>query len=103
MAESVLLPEAHRCLLRGAICARSWSSKLEQTAVFSQNFRFFTYGNFPLEEHLKQIHEEALSKFQKIEPNTAVPPQQRWEKPVSARPEGCSEVLACLSHMGRGH
>ncbi|XP_063159491.1 presequence protease, mitochondrial isoform X1 [Candoia aspera] len=45
------------------------------------NARFFTYGNFPLEQHLKQIHEEALSKFQKIEPNTAVPPQQIWDKP----------------------
>lgn len=39
-----------------------------------------------MEEHLRQIHEEALSKFQRIEPNTAVPPQQRWETPVSARP-----------------
>uniref|UniRef100_A0ACB8FVW7 Presequence protease, mitochondrial n=1 Tax=Sphaerodactylus townsendi TaxID=933632 RepID=A0ACB8FVW7_9SAUR len=45
------------------------------------NARFFTYGNFPLEQHLKQIHEEALSKFQKIEPNTEVPPQQFWNKP----------------------
>ncbi|KAL8205112.1 UNVERIFIED_CONTAM: Presequence protease, mitochondrial, partial [Gekko kuhli] len=45
------------------------------------NARFFTYGNFPLEQHLKQIHEEALIKFQKIEPNTGVPPQQLWDKP----------------------
>uniref|UniRef100_A0ACB8FWI0 Presequence protease, mitochondrial n=1 Tax=Sphaerodactylus townsendi TaxID=933632 RepID=A0ACB8FWI0_9SAUR len=45
------------------------------------NARFFTYGNFPLEQHLKQIHEEALSKFQKIEPNTEVPSQQFWNKP----------------------
>ncbi|XP_060104091.1 presequence protease, mitochondrial [Heteronotia binoei] len=45
------------------------------------NARFFTYGNFPLEQHLKQIHEEALIKFQKIEPNTGVPPQPLWDKP----------------------
>ncbi|XP_054847868.1 presequence protease, mitochondrial isoform X2 [Eublepharis macularius] len=45
------------------------------------NARFFTYGNFPLEQHLKQIQEEALSKFQKIEPETSVPPQQPWNKP----------------------
>nr|XP_056713996.1 presequence protease, mitochondrial [Euleptes europaea] len=45
------------------------------------NARFFTYGNFPLEQHLKQIHDEALSKFQKIKPNTGVPPQQLWNKP----------------------
>lgn len=47
-----------------------------------------------MEEHLRQIHEEALSKFQRIEPNTAVPPQQRWETPVSARPEGRAEAPA---------
>ncbi|KAI5262151.1 Presequence Protease [Manis pentadactyla] len=45
------------------------------------NARFFTYGNFPLEQHLKQIHEEALSKFQKIEPSTTVPSQKPWDKP----------------------
>ncbi|XP_038611635.1 presequence protease, mitochondrial [Tachyglossus aculeatus] len=45
------------------------------------NARFFTYGNLQLEQHLKQIHEEALSKFQRIEPNTAVPVQKLWDKP----------------------
>uniref|UniRef100_A0A6I8NDF6 Presequence protease, mitochondrial n=1 Tax=Ornithorhynchus anatinus TaxID=9258 RepID=A0A6I8NDF6_ORNAN len=45
------------------------------------NARFFTYGNLRLEQHLKQIHEEALSKFQRIEPNTAVPVQKLWDKP----------------------
>ncbi|KAH0627570.1 hypothetical protein JD844_003451 [Phrynosoma platyrhinos] len=61
----------------------SWEQLKEfhATHYHPSNARFFTYGNFPLEHHLKQIHEEALSKFQKIEPNTAVPPQQLWEKP----------------------
>ncbi|XP_050793328.1 presequence protease, mitochondrial-like [Gopherus flavomarginatus] len=45
------------------------------------DFWFFTYGNFPLEQHLKQIHEEALTKFHRIEPNTAIPVQQLWDKP----------------------
>ncbi|NIG59563.1 presequence protease, mitochondrial [Pontoporia blainvillei] len=45
------------------------------------DFWFFTYGNFPLEQHLKQIHEEALSKFQRIKPHTAVPAQKPWDKP----------------------
>ncbi|XP_023392743.1 presequence protease, mitochondrial [Pteropus vampyrus] len=61
------------------------------------NARFFTYGNFPLEEHLKQIHEEALSKFQKIEPNTAVPPQQRWEKPRECQISCAPDALAAGS------
>uniref|UniRef100_A0A8D0GC63 Presequence protease, mitochondrial n=1 Tax=Sphenodon punctatus TaxID=8508 RepID=A0A8D0GC63_SPHPU len=51
------------------------------THYHPSNARFFTYGNFPLEQHLKQIHEEALRKFQRIEPNTAVPTQQLWDKP----------------------
>ncbi|XP_054447557.1 presequence protease, mitochondrial isoform X2 [Pteronotus mesoamericanus] len=51
------------------------------THYHPSNARFFTYGNFPLEQHLKQIHEEALSKFQKIEPSTAVPAQKPWDKP----------------------
>ena len=51
--------------------------------MFPGLHRFFTYGNFPLEGHLKQIPEEALSKFQKMEQSTAVPAQQHWDKPVS--------------------
>ncbi|XP_002750056.1 presequence protease, mitochondrial [Callithrix jacchus] len=51
------------------------------THYHPSNARFFTYGNFPLEQHLKQIQEEALSKFQKIEPSTAVPAQTPWDKP----------------------
>ncbi|XP_023609357.1 presequence protease, mitochondrial [Myotis lucifugus] len=51
------------------------------THYHPSNARFFTYGNFPLEQHLEQIHEEALSKFQKIEPRTTVPPQKPWDKP----------------------
>ncbi|KAK1345642.1 hypothetical protein QTO34_008105 [Cnephaeus nilssonii] len=51
------------------------------THYHPSNARFFTYGNFPLEQHLEQIHEEALSKFQKIEPRTTVPAQKPWDKP----------------------
>ncbi|XP_060048368.1 presequence protease, mitochondrial [Erinaceus europaeus] len=51
------------------------------THYHPSNARFFTYGNFPLEQHLKQIQEEALSKFEKIEPRTIVPAQKPWDKP----------------------
>nr|XP_023660537.1 presequence protease, mitochondrial-like [Paramormyrops kingsleyae] len=51
------------------------------THYHPSNARFFTYGDLPLEQHLQQIHEEALSQFQRIKPNTAVPPQPRWEQP----------------------
>uniref|UniRef100_A0A3B3SH51 Presequence protease, mitochondrial n=1 Tax=Paramormyrops kingsleyae TaxID=1676925 RepID=A0A3B3SH51_9TELE len=45
------------------------------------NARFFTYGDLPLEQHLKQIEEQALSRFDRIDPDTAVPPQPRWQCP----------------------
>ncbi|XP_075406246.1 presequence protease, mitochondrial [Tenrec ecaudatus] len=51
------------------------------THYHPSNARIFTYGNFQLENHLKQIDEEALSKFQKIEPSTTVPAQTPWDKP----------------------
>ncbi|XP_013406216.1 presequence protease, mitochondrial [Lingula anatina] len=44
------------------------------------NSRFFTYGDFPLEMHLKLIAEE-LKDFKKINPNTEVPLEQQWETP----------------------
>uniref|UniRef100_A0A670JAN9 Presequence protease, mitochondrial n=1 Tax=Podarcis muralis TaxID=64176 RepID=A0A670JAN9_PODMU len=61
----------------------SWEQlkQFHATHYHPSNARFFTYGNFPLEQHLEQIHKDALSKFQKIEPNTAVPTQQLWDKP----------------------
>ncbi|XP_063778219.1 presequence protease, mitochondrial [Pseudophryne corroboree] len=51
------------------------------THYHPSNARFFTYGNLPLELHLKQIHEDALSKFDCTNPQTAVPAQQHWETP----------------------
>ncbi|KAM9307679.1 presequence protease, mitochondrial [Gastrophryne carolinensis] len=51
------------------------------THYHPSNARFFTYGNFPLEQHLKQIHEDALIKFGRIDPHTAVPPQKHWDEP----------------------
>ncbi|KAK2896068.1 presequence protease, mitochondrial [Channa argus] len=51
------------------------------THYHPSNARFFTYGDLPLEQHLKQIEEEALSKFERIDPNTAVPSQPHWAGP----------------------
>uniref|UniRef100_A0A8C5MQR3 Presequence protease, mitochondrial n=1 Tax=Leptobrachium leishanense TaxID=445787 RepID=A0A8C5MQR3_9ANUR len=51
------------------------------TYYHPSNAKFFTYGDFPLETHLKQIHEDALSKFGRIEASTAVPAQKHWQAP----------------------
>lgn len=58
----------------------TWSQlkQFHATHYHPSNARFFTYGNLPLEQHLKQIHEDALSKFGHIDPHTEVPLQQRW-------------------------
>ncbi|KAM3928572.1 presequence protease, mitochondrial isoform 1-T2 [Leptodactylus fuscus] len=58
----------------------TWSQlkHFHATHYHPSNARFFTYGNFPLEQHLKQIHEDALSKFERIDAHTGVPQQQRW-------------------------
>ncbi|XP_051872579.1 presequence protease, mitochondrial [Pristis pectinata] len=51
------------------------------THYHPSNARFFTYGDLSLEQHLKQIQEEALCRFQRIEPGTSVPKQPRWSEP----------------------
>lgn len=57
-------------------------SKQYSLPVLHYYCRFFTYGDLPLEQHLQQIEEEALSKFERTEPDTAVPTQKFWDKPV---------------------
>ncbi|KAH8033592.1 hypothetical protein HPB51_014498 [Rhipicephalus microplus] len=42
---------------------------------------FLTYGNFPLEKTLSLIDELALSKFEKIDGSSVVPPEPRWKEP----------------------
>uniref|UniRef100_A0A224Z558 Presequence protease, mitochondrial n=1 Tax=Rhipicephalus zambeziensis TaxID=60191 RepID=A0A224Z558_9ACAR len=45
------------------------------------NARFLTYGDFPLEKTLSLIDELALSKFEKIDGSSVVPPEPRWKEP----------------------
>ncbi|KAB0403135.1 hypothetical protein E2I00_018027, partial [Balaenoptera physalus] len=85
--QSRLLPDHTYSVVSGGdpLCIPdlTWEQlrQFHATHYHPSNARFFTYGNFPLEQHLKQIHEEALSKFQRIKPRTAVPAQKRWDKP----------------------
>jgi presequence protease len=48
------------------------------------NARFYTYGSFPLEDHLRVIHDKALTDFEKINPDTDVPAQPRWDREQEA-------------------
>ena len=44
------------------------------------NAFFYTYGNLPLEQHLEFIEKKVLSRFERIEPDTHVPSQPRWDR-----------------------
>ncbi len=46
------------------------------------NAFFYTYGSLPLQDHLRLIEEKILSRFDSIDPQTDVPSQPRWKKPV---------------------
>ena len=45
------------------------------------NAFFYTYGNLPLSDHLKFIHDKILIHFKPIDPKTDVPPHPRWPSP----------------------
>ena len=49
------------------------------------NAFFYTYGNLPLETHLKFIEDRVLSHFNAIDPKTDVPSQTRWQDPKQVR------------------
>lgn len=48
------------------------------------NTFFYTYGDIALKEHLAFIEEKILKRFNKIDPQTHVPSQPRWDKPRTA-------------------
>ncbi|TMS09413.1 Presequence protease, mitochondrial [Larimichthys crocea] len=72
------------------------------------DFWFFTYGDLPLEQHLKQIEEEALSRFDRIDPNTEVPSQSHWSSPRedhvtcspdALAPDPAKQNTLCVSYL----
>ena len=61
------------------------------------NAWFFTYGNLPLEGHLKAIEEQALCHFGPLQVNSAIPDEVRFQKPrkvVETFPVDAGESLA---------
>ncbi len=48
------------------------------------NAFFYTYGNLPLTDHLNFISDKILKHFERIDPQTEVPAQPRWNKPQEA-------------------
>ncbi len=58
--------------------------RFHQQHYHPSNSFFYTYGNLPLEEHLRIIHDKVLKHHDRIDPNTTVLPQPRWKGPRRA-------------------
>jgi Zn-dependent M16 (insulinase) family peptidase len=55
-----------------------------RTHYHPSNAFFYTYGNIPLEESLAFIEKRVLRSFERIDPNTEVHPEIRWDSPRKA-------------------
>jgi hypothetical protein len=58
-------------------------------------YRFFTYGNFSLCGHLKQLNQDYLQYYVKSAVNTEIPYEPRWLEPVST----VLSTLDCFSFV----
>uniref|UniRef100_A0AAQ4PYB9 Presequence protease, mitochondrial n=1 Tax=Gasterosteus aculeatus aculeatus TaxID=481459 RepID=A0AAQ4PYB9_GASAC len=98
--QNKLYPEHTYSVVAGgeplAIPDLTWEQLKEfhATHYHPSNARFFTYGDLPLEQHLEQIQEEALSKFDRVTANTEVPPQSLWSSPREAHVTCSPDALA---------
>ncbi|XP_013777070.1 presequence protease, mitochondrial-like [Limulus polyphemus] len=78
------------------------------THYHPSNARFFTYGDFPLENHLGFINDYVLSKFEKQFPQNQVLKEKQWLKPrtfkIKCQPDPLSsnpdkQTTVCKSYM----
>ncbi len=63
----------HECLKR-----------FHQRHYHPSNSFFYTYGDLPLVEHIRIIHDKVLQHHERIDPDTEVIPQPRWTGPKRA-------------------
>ncbi|KAJ8272468.1 hypothetical protein GJAV_G00089420 [Gymnothorax javanicus] len=112
--QNKLLPDHTYSVVSGgeplAIPDLTWDQlkAFHATHYHPSNARFFTYGDLPLEQHLKQIQDQALCKFERIDPNTAVPSQRPWSKPRedhvtcgpdALAPDPSKQNTLCVSYL----
>ena len=58
--------------------------RFHATHYHPSNAYFYTYGDQPLEETLGVIERNVLSRFQRIDVDTAIPDVKRFTKPIAA-------------------
>ncbi|KAL4624653.1 presequence protease, mitochondrial-like isoform X1 [Arapaima gigas] len=99
--QNLLYPDHTYAVVSGgeplAILDLTWDqlTRFHETHYHPSNARFFTYGDLPLEQHLRQIHEEALSRFERMEPSPKVPLQPHWDQPRDHHVTCGPDPLAC--------
>jgi Zn-dependent M16 (insulinase) family peptidase len=59
--------------------------RFHQRHYHPSNSFFYTYGDLPLWEHIRIIHDKVLKQHERIDPNTEVPSQPRWQGPRQAQ------------------
>ncbi|XP_048237962.1 presequence protease, mitochondrial-like isoform X1 [Haliotis rufescens] len=78
------------------------------THYHPSNSRFFTYGSFPLENHLEYINTNYLQHFSRIPVNTSVPAEPRWKQPretsITCAPDPMAadqdkQTSVCISYL----
>ncbi|OAD55290.1 Presequence protease, mitochondrial [Eufriesea mexicana] len=79
-----------------------------QTYYHPSNSRFYSYGNFPLEDHLKFINDEYLFSMNKIDTSMSeVPSEKRWDRPktehITCRPDPLAADPSRQGSIAIGH
>ncbi|XP_064598150.1 presequence protease, mitochondrial-like [Liolophura sinensis] len=69
-----------------AILDLTWENlkQFHRTHYHPSNAKFYSYGNFPLENHLEIVNSQYLEKYEEINPNTEVPLEPRWSEAKEA-------------------
>lgn len=72
------------------------------------NSRFFSYGNFPLDDHLKFVNDRYLSESERIDTSSSrVPSEKRWTAPkrehVACRPDPMAADVSRQNSIAIGH
>ena len=63
--------------------------EFHSTHYHPSNSYFFSYGDIPVENHLRMINDLVLSKFNQIPLMAKLPYEERWTVPVS-------KILMCV-------
>lgn len=65
-----------------------------KTHYHPSNSKFYTYGDLPLETHLKIINEQALNSYEKIATDTGIPNEAKWSEARNAELSCPPDTLA---------